>query len=93
MKCLGQNELIKFTLVSFIVAEMCLPVYSCENSNQTYTQHQLMTLLYLMKRLRLKYREIVELIELIPELIGLKGVPHLKKKKKFFKTFRFPFLQ
>lgn len=68
MEYLGRNELIKFTLVAFKVAEMSLPAYSCENSKQTYTQHQLMVLLCLMKRLRLRYCEMVEVIELMPKL-------------------------
>ena len=69
---------------------MSLPAYSCENSKQTYTQHQLMALLCLMKRLRLRYREIIEVIELMPklqELIGLKEIPHFTTLQKFFKRF------
>jgi hypothetical protein len=60
---LGRNELIKFTFVAFKVAEMSLPDYSYEYSKQTYTQHQLMALLSLMKRLRLKYLEILEFVD------------------------------
>jgi len=87
---LGRKELIKFTLVAFKVAEMSLPAYSCENSKQTYTQHQLMALLCLMKRLRLRYCEMVEVIKLMPklqELIGLKEIPHFTTLQKFFKRF------
>jgi len=67
MNCLSENGLIKFTFVAFKVAEMSLPAYSCEYSKQTYTQHQLMALICLMKRLRLKYREIVEVVDLMPD--------------------------
>ncbi|MBU4536324.1 MAG: transposase [Euryarchaeota archaeon] len=90
MEYLGRKELIKFTLVAFKVAEMSLPAYSCENSKQTYTQHQLMALLCLMKRLRLRYCEMVEVIKLMPklqELIGLKEIPHFTTLQKFFKRF------
>ena len=67
---------------------MSLPAYSSEYSRQICTQHQLMALLCLMKRLRLRYREIVEIVELMPklqELIGLKEVPHFTTLQKFFK--------
>lgn len=90
MNCLSGNGLIKFTFVAFKVAEMSLPAYSCEYSKQTYTQHQLMALICLMKRLRLKYREIVEVVDLMPELqeiIGLKEIPHFTTLQKFFKRF------
>jgi hypothetical protein len=46
----SENELIKFTFVSFKVAKMYLSEYSCEKSKHTYTQHQLMALSCLMKR-------------------------------------------
>lgn len=90
MNVLGQNGLIKFTFVAFKVAEMSLPAYSSEYSKQTYTQHQIMALICLMKRLRLKYREIIEVIDLMPklqEMIGLKEIPHFTTLQKFFKRF------
>lgn len=90
MNDLGQNELIKFTFVAFKVAEMSLPAYSCEYSKQIYTQHQFMALICLMKRLRLKYREITAVVDLMPklqEMIGLDSVLHFTTLQKFFKRF------
>jgi len=73
MSVLGGNELIKFTFVAFKVAEMSLPAYSCEYSKQIYTQHQLMALICLMKRSRLRYREIVAVVDLMPKLQEMIG--------------------
>ncbi len=85
-----ENELIKFTITAFKVAKKSLPAYSSKYSKQTYTQHQHLTLLYLKKRLRLNYRDLVQLVELIPkikEIIGLKNVPHFTTIQKFFQKF------
>jgi len=79
MSDLSENELIKFTLVAFEVAEMTLPAYSCEKSKHKYTQPQLMALICLMKRLKLEYRVFASVVELMPklqEVIGLKSIPH-----------------
>jgi len=79
MSDLSENKLIKFTLVAFKVAEMSLPAYSCDRSKHKYTQHQLMALNCLMKRLQLDYRLFTEVIDLMPELqekLGLNSVPH-----------------
>jgi len=49
-----------------------------------------MALICLMKRLRLKYREIVEVANLMPklqEMIDLKEIPHFTTLQKFFKRF------
>ncbi|MDR2622985.1 MAG: hypothetical protein LBC39_00205 [Methanobrevibacter sp.] len=82
------NELIKFTFAAFKIVKTSLPVYSCEKSKHEYTQHQLMTLLCLMKRLKLDYRLFTSIIQLIPEiqvLIGLKDISHYTTLQKFFK--------
>lgn len=95
MSDLGENELIKFTLVAFKVAEMTLPAYSCEKSKHKYTQHQLMALMCLKMRLRLEYREFTAVIELMPkllEMLGLKTVPHYTTLQKFFKRLGSHFL-
>jgi len=45
-----------------------------------------MALICLMKRLKLKYREIIEFVDLMPklqEMIGLKEIPHFKSFKRF----------
>jgi len=76
--------------VAFKVAETTLPAYSSEFSKRMYTQHQLMALFCLMKRLKLKYREFIATIELMPkiqEIIELKNVPHYTTLQKFFIRF------
>ena len=86
-----ENELIKFTFVSFKVAKMSLSEYSCKKSKHTYTQHQLMALLCLMKRLRLDYRVFTSIIQLTPKIqpiIGLKNIPHYTTLQKFFKRIK-----
>jgi len=85
---INENELIKFTTTAFKMAEMSLPAYSCKYSKRTYTQHQHMALICLKMRLRLKYREIVQIVKLMPKIqgiIGLKKVPHFTALQKFFK--------
>lgn len=92
---LGENELIKFTVVAFEVAEMSLPAYSCGKSKHKYTQPQLMALTCLMKRLRLDYRVFAAIVDLMPKLqtiIGLKDVPHYTTLQKFFKRLGSHFL-
>jgi len=82
------NELIKFTVVSFRVAKMSLPEHSCEKSKHTYTQYQLMALICLMKRLRMDYRLFTSIVQLMPEIcliLGLKNIPHYTALQKFFK--------
>jgi hypothetical protein len=84
------EELIKFTTTSLKVAEMSIPAYSCRYSKHIYTQHQHMALICLMKRLRLKYREIVQLVTLMPkiqEILDLSKIPHFTTLQKFFKRF------
>jgi len=74
--------------VAFKVAKMTLPAYSCDRSKHKFTQHQLMALICLMKRLQLDYRFFVEVIDLMPKLqgqLGLNSVPHYTTLQKFFK--------
>jgi hypothetical protein len=88
---LCDNELIEFTIVSFRVAKMSLPEYSCEKSKHTYTQHQLMALICLMKRLRIGYRLFTSIIQLMPEIrfiLNLKDIPHYTALQKFFKRIK-----
>ena len=85
---LCENELIKFTFVSFEVAKLSLSEYSCEKSKYTYTQPQLMALTCLMKRLRVDYRLFTSIIQLMSEIelvLSLKSIPHYTTLQKFFK--------
>ena len=90
MFSINKNELIKFVTTAFKVAEMSLPPYSCKYSNHIYTQHQHIALLCLKECLRLKYREFVQLVDLIhkiKKILGLKKTPHFTTLQKFFKRF------
>ena len=86
------NELIKFTEITYTIVKRSLPPsYSSKFSNHRYTQHQHLVLLSLMKRLRLTYREVVQLVALMPELramVGLETVPHFTTLQKFFQRVR-----
>jgi IS5 family transposase len=76
------------------LASMCLGVvkrtvseYSSKFSRKDYTQHQLMTLVLLMYKYKRKYREFVELVEPMSELLEmlrLDKVPHFTTLNKFF---------
>ena len=90
MSDLSRNKLIKFTLVAFKVTEMTLTAYSCKKSKHKYTQHQLMALICMMKRLIFEYREFTAATELMPkiqEIIGLKSVPQYTTLQKLSKRF------
>ena len=68
-----------------------VPLYSCRFSPQTYTQHQLLQGLVLKTLFRLKYRELVELLQMadsIADTIGLSKIPHYTTFQKF--AARFP---
>ena len=81
------SKLIKFAETCSGVARKKVRKYSSKFSRKDYTQWQLLTLLCVMKRYRLKYREIVEILQLMPELaefLDLDKVPHWTTLNKFF---------
>lgn len=91
MFSLCENELIKFVFIGFNVAKKSLPEYSCEKSKHTYTQHQFIALICLMKRLRVDYRLLTSIIQLMPEIqliLELKKIPHYTTLQKFFKRIK-----
>jgi len=68
-----------------------IPTYSCKYSKQTYTQHQLLQGLVVKTLYRLRYRELVELLQLsdsLTDTIGLSKIPHYTTFQKF--AARFP---
>jgi len=74
--------------VAFKMAKKALPEYSCIKSKHTYTQHKLMALICLMKRLRIDYRLFTSILKLMPTIrliLGLKSIPHFTTLQKFFK--------
>jgi len=81
------SKLIKFAENCSGVVRKKIRKYSSKYSRKTYTQWQLLTLLCIMKRYRLKYREAAEILQLMPELaefLGLKKIPHWTTLNKFF---------
>ena len=78
------SKLIKFASVCLGVVRKRVRKHSSKYSRKDFTQWQLLTLLCVMKRYRLKYREIIEILHLMPEFIGLDKVPHWTTLNKFF---------
>lgn len=81
------SKLIKFADVCSGVVRKKIRMYSSKFSRKDYTQWQLLTLLCIMKRYRLKYREAAEILQLMPELakfLGLEKIPHWTTLNKFF---------
>jgi len=65
-----------------------LKLFSSRFSKKTYTQRQHASVLMVMKRLRLRYRGITELLEVVPGIrgvLGLRCVPHYTTLQKFFR--------
>ena len=82
------NRFIKFLRTSHGVARNSMRRYSNKFSRHDFTQHQLMSLSCLRKRLRMRYREFIELLELIPKVmgeLGLSKLPHFTTLQKFLK--------
>ena len=64
--------------------------YSCRKSKHTYTQHQLIAMYALMKYTKSHYRDIVELLEVMPEIkqvLGFDELPHFTTTQKFIQKF------
>ena len=84
-----RNIYKRFTLHSLRVVDTVRP-YSNKFSKRKFTQRQHLVILMLKERLQKTYREIVQLLELMPELLkllGLREVPHFTTLQKFFARF------
>ena len=80
----NSSKLIKFAETCSGVVRKKVRRYSCKFSRKDYTQWQLLTLLCVMKRYRLKYRELWEILHIMPNFLGLCKVPHWTTLNKFF---------
>jgi len=78
------SKLIKFVSVCLGVVKRRVRRHSSKYSRKDYTQWQLLTLLCVMKRYMLKYRELWEILHLMPEFLDLDKVPHWTTLNKFF---------
>ena len=84
-----RNIYKRFTRLVLRVVNEVRP-YSNKFSKRKFTQRQHLALLMLKERLQKTYREVVQLLELMPELLkllGLKEVPHFTTLQKFFARF------
>jgi hypothetical protein len=84
------NKYIKFVDLGFkIVQSSRLNLYSCKYSKHVYTQHQLLVLVLLKEYISIDYRDFVELIDLMKDIIekieklGLDKIPHFTTLQKF----------
>lgn len=89
------NGLKKFLRNAFGVAKNSMRRYSCRFSRHDFTQHQLLALLCLKKRLRMRYREFTDVLGLMPPAmkeIGLTKLPHFTTLQKFLVRICTPLL-
>lgn len=67
-----------------------ISLYSSRKSKHTYTQHQLIAVYALMRYTKPHYRDIVSLLELMPDvqkILGLSRIPHYTTIQKFIHRF------
>jgi hypothetical protein len=93
---MSANRYIRFVeLSSGLIRDSRIPLYSSKYSKKTFTQHQLLVILFLKEYLAEDYRDIVELTEIMDSLktkIHLDEVPHFTTIQKFchrIKSFTF----
>jgi len=82
----SNSSFFKFVKVCVGVVKVGVKQYSSKFSKKTYTQIQLMCVVCLMKRMKMHYRDIVELLEDMPEiceLLELQTIPHFTTLQKF----------
>lgn len=84
---IGQSKLIKFVAFALGVVKDAIPKYSNRFSKRIYTQQQLCVLLMLKKKLKVSYRDLIELLSLMPEILKILHfleLPHFTTVQKFF---------
>ncbi|MDY6864467.1 MAG: hypothetical protein SVY15_00640 [Halobacteriota archaeon] len=69
-----ESELISFVKHLYKTAKRSMTAYSSRFSKHDYTQPQLFVIGCIKKRLRLKYREVVEITEEMPKLKEILGL-------------------
>lgn len=88
----SSNKYIRFLEAAYpLVQSSRISRYSCKYSRRTYTQHQLVVLLLLKEYLGEDYRDMTELLELMPpiqEHLDLQQVPHFTTLQKFMGRIR-----
>ena len=83
----GNHKHISFlTATMNAIRESKIPLYSSKFSRKDYNQHQLLALLVFKEYLGVRYREIVELVEVmnaIQKRLGITRIPHFTTLCKF----------
>jgi len=89
---MSTNRYIRFVeLSSGLIRDSRIPLFSSKFSKRTYTQHQLLILLFLKEYLSEDYRDAAELAEIMDSLrekIHLDRVPHFTTIHKFCQRIR-----
>jgi transposase len=83
----GNQKHISFlTATMNAIRESKIPLYSSKFSRKDYNQHQLLALLIFKEYLGVRYREIVELVEVMDAIqacLGISRIPHFTTLSKF----------
>ena len=83
----GNQKHISFlTATMNAIRESKIPLYSSKFSRKDYNQHQLLALLVFKEYLGARYREIIELIEVMNVIqthLGIARIPHFTTLNKF----------
>jgi len=82
------NRFIKFLRIAYGICKDSMRMYSSKFSRHDFTQRQLIALLMLKTRMRMRYREIVDIVSICPDIkkiLDLNKVPHYTTLNKFFK--------
>lgn len=81
-----QSLYLKFIEQCMEIAK-AIPEYFSKFSNKIFTNHQKIVLLVLKQKLKINYRNLVELLKItkIPDFIGLKRIPHFTTLIRFSK--------
>lgn len=83
----GNQKHISFlTATMNAIRESKIPLYSSKFSRKDYNQHQLLALLVFKEYLGVRYREIVELVEVMSAIqtrLGITRIPHFTTLCKF----------
>jgi len=84
---INPSRLIKASELCLGVVSKAIPEYSSKYSRKDYTQWQLLTLVCIKERYRLKYREFIEILEVstkLLEFLDVDKVPHFTTLNKIF---------
>jgi len=80
------SRLLSFTKACWGVVKSVITKFSSKFSKKTYTQHQHLAILCLMKYLKMHYRDVIDLLKETPgirKILGLKKLPHFTTPNKF----------